>query len=83
MTALTDYQLDVALPDDCEWVDYGDRSSGIHVKGLGYVTIDWKLRVFRAGLTWQGKPCCKSHAGRGWQQRLVDDAVDYARKEFA
>ena len=43
----------------------------------GYmVTIDWRMRVFRGGLTSIARPASTAkYAGRGWQQRIVADAI--------
>jgi hypothetical protein len=41
-----------------------------------HVTIDWKPRVTRPGLTITGRPINKTvYRGRHWQQRMVDDAI--------
>lgn len=47
----------------------------------GYsATLNWVQRTIRPGATSFGKPINQTeYKGRGWQQRLVDDAVVWLR----
>ena len=48
---------------------------------LGYTTIDWRERCFRAGITSVGQRLnSREYKGTGWRQLLVDDAVMWLRK---
>lgn len=50
----------------------------IVLDGVGMVTVDWERRTFRAGGTSTARPVgIVHHKGRGWQQRLVDEAVEW------
>ena len=44
----------------------------------GMVTVDYKARVFRLGLMRQGRVnSTKQYGGRGWRERLEQDATAY------
>lgn len=61
---------------------YGKGFDVIECRGdwPGAVTIDWKARRLRYGMTTAGRhEPTPSRAGRGWQQALVDDAVKLLR----
>ncbi len=48
---------------------------------LGYVTIDWRERCFRAGISSIGQRINpREYRGAGWRQMLVDDAVSWLGK---
>lgn len=40
-------------------------------------TLDLEVRGFRSGMSSHGRFMGAQHKGRGWQQRLCDDAVHY------
>lgn len=73
------------LPDD--WTSEsksinGDAYTVIKCGGEygGYVTIDWKRRVFRGGYGTTGRiDSIRSYAGRRWRDELVADAVTWLR----
>lgn len=47
----------------------------------GYVTVDWNKRGFRSGFSVYGRLASTAkYVGRGWQQRLVADAVAWLQK---
>ena len=44
----------------------------------GHITVDCKARGFRLGITTQGlMNSTKTYGGRGWQERLEQDATTY------
>lgn len=54
---------------------------------LGYVTVDFTNRRFAAGIRGPITPSSQSltqrkYSHRGWHQKLVNDAVAWARKEL-
>jgi hypothetical protein len=56
-------------------------SAGMHT---GYMaTIDFARRLFRSGLVMHGSGvkeyAHRKYEGRGWRQKLVDDAVEWMR----
>jgi len=49
--------------------------------GVGYVTIVWHRRGFRPGISTIGKLIGKGpFRGRGWKQRLVNEAVAWLKE---
>jgi len=56
---------------------YGNRYAFITLPGVGYATVDFGDRVFRAGLSLAGEPLFRRCAGRGWRQLLVDGACKW------
>lgn len=47
-----------------------------HVPYAGYVTVDFSRRCFRSGSVTIGPAASQAtYTGRGWRQRLIDDAV--------
>lgn len=49
-------------------------------RGEGFVSVDFDTRGFRGGMSMSG-PLMRHgvYSGRGWRQRLVDDAVEWLR----
>lgn len=44
-------------------------------------TLDWKARSVRLGIGTYGKPINKKeYKGKGWQQRMVADAIAHLKK---
>jgi len=44
----------------------------------GVVTIDFKMRVYRSGLSTTGRPLnTKMYGGYGWRAELIKDAVEW------
>jgi hypothetical protein len=44
----------------------------------GLVTVDYKQRAFRTGMTFRGRNDSEQeYAGRGWKRRLEADAIVY------
>jgi len=42
------------------------------------VTIDWARRCVRSGFSTTGQAVTRrGYTGRGWRQRLVDDAIKF------
>lgn len=46
-------------------------------KAEGHVTVDYKNRVWRFGISYHGptRPVAERHEGRGWRVRLEEDAM--------
>jgi hypothetical protein len=48
----------------------------IHGARYGFVTIDWKQRVYRLGISYSGmKYGDRTYEGRGWKRKLFIDAI--------
>lgn len=64
------------LPDGMSCEEFGDGCQTISKPGVGGVTIDWRGRGWRRGWSTTGRLDSKvTFSGRGWQQRLLADAV--------
>lgn len=75
-------QSELKLPDgfSIEVDGYGIGFDLIKSR-LGLVTIDWRERCFRAGITTIGQRINpREYKGAGWRQMLVNDVVTWLRK---
>ena len=52
----------------------------LYCENVGYVTIDMKTRYFAVGFGRPKWPNKEVYEGRGWKDRIVKDAVDFAEK---
>ena len=49
--------------------------------GIGYASIDWEHRCYRAGCTTTSQRMTnREYKGMGWRQRLLDDAAAWLGK---
>lgn len=55
-----------------QWLHYWVLS-----RGEGYVSVDFKVRDYAIGITSVYTNNCIKYTGRGWKQRLVDDAIKH------
>lgn len=71
---------DLKLPDGWTSEHYVGCGTSITWPAHGGVTIDWERRGFRSGYSVTGAlTSTAKYTGRGWKQRLVDDAVAWLR----
>ena len=67
---------DIKLPDGWHtWPTYKDALA--ITCGEGFVSIDFQKRAFEAGHTRVFTDRSDIYTGRGWKQRLVDDAIKH------
>jgi len=73
----------ITIPDGWS-IDSEDASTVVIKAPQGYsavyVTIDIKMRVYRAGFRTTGRPLSpKSYGGRGWREELINDAITWLK----
>jgi len=73
------------VPDGWSTEVVGTHHTAITAPAIGCVTIDWRERCYRGGLYVRtGRPqSTAKYIGRGWQDRLVHDAIEWLRKVTA
>ena len=65
----------VKLPDG--WMMYPWCEVWVLTRGDGCVSVDFKKRSFAPGNASVYTDESDKYTGRGWKQRLVDDAIKY------
>lgn len=65
------------LPDGFEIKSFRYEQAYISNPLYGGVTIYWKIRKFSLGGDWNKLVESEYRTGRGWKQKLVDDAINY------
>ena len=64
------------LPNGWTSEDLGASQLLLRCADGGMVTLDFERRLFRAGYSTAGPPTSTAkYTGRGWQQRLLADAI--------
>lgn len=50
----------------------------------GYVSIDFKARIFSGGSGWPWRHAgTETYAGRGWKKKIIEDACAWLEKEMS
>lgn len=53
----------------------------LQLPNVGYASIDWNKRCYRAGITTTSQRMTnREYKGMGWRQRLLDDAAEWLSK---